>query len=89
MSAQATAAEPGSQVSRSWDARLARFVDRWAVPVFTAIAIGYLVLPIAVMILFSFNDPPGKFNFVWGELSLAAWLNPSGASAWPPRWPPA
>ena len=78
MSAQAAAVEPGGKVNRSWDARLARLVDRWAVPVFTALAIGYLVLPIGVMILFSFNDPPGKFNFVWGELSLAAWLNPLG-----------
>jgi len=31
-----------------------------------------------VMIAFSFNDPPGRFNFVWGELSLAAWANPFG-----------
>jgi spermidine/putrescine transport system permease protein len=78
MSAQATATAPGRQANRSWGAHLARLVDRWAVPVFAALAIGYLVLPIAVMILFSFNDPPGKFNFVWGELSLDAWLNPLG-----------
>ena len=30
------------------------------------------------MIVFSFNDPPGRFNFVWGEFSLAAWQNPFG-----------
>jgi spermidine/putrescine transport system permease protein len=30
------------------------------------------------MIAFSFNDPPGRFNFVWGEFSLAAWANPFG-----------
>jgi spermidine/putrescine transport system permease protein len=51
---------------------------RWAVPLFTAAAIAYLLIPIAVMIIFSFNDPPGRFNFVWGELSLDAWLNPFG-----------
>ncbi len=45
-------------------------------PVFTALAIGYLLVPIVVMIAFSFNDPPGRFNFVWGELSLAAWERP-------------
>ena len=38
----------------------------------------YLALPILVMIAFSFNDPPGTFNFVWGEFSLAAWQNPFG-----------
>ena len=34
--------------------------------------------PILEMILFSFNDPPGRFNFVWGEFSTAAWANPFG-----------
>jgi len=53
-------------------------VDRWAVPAFTALVIGYLLLPVAIMIAFSFNDPPGRFNFVWGEFSLAAWGNPLG-----------
>ena len=53
-------------------------INRWIVPVFTAAAIFYLLVPILVMILFSFNDPPGRFNFVWGEFSLAAWANPFG-----------
>jgi spermidine/putrescine transport system permease protein len=53
-------------------------IDRWVVPVFTAAALFYLLVPILVMIAYSFNDPPGRFNFVWGELSLAAWLNPFG-----------
>ena len=39
------------------------------------LAIGYLLVPIVIMIVFSFNDPPGR-NFVWGEFSLDAWLNP-------------
>ena len=47
-----------------------------AVPAFTAVAILYLLLPIIVMIIFSFNDPPGRFNFVWGRFSLAAWESP-------------
>jgi spermidine/putrescine transport system permease protein len=55
-----------------------RLVDRWLLPVFTLFAVAYLLLPIAVMIVFSFNDPPGKFNFTWGEFSLAAWANPVG-----------
>ena len=36
------------------------------------------MVPIIVMIAFSFNDPPGRFNFVWGEFSMDAWLNPFG-----------
>ncbi len=58
------------------EGRFAAFLRRWAVPVFTASALVYLMLPIAVMIAFSFNDPPGRFNFVWGNLSLEAWLHP-------------
>jgi spermidine/putrescine transport system permease protein len=58
--------------------RAARAVDRVGLRLYTALAIGYLLLPIAVMIVFSFNDPPNKFNFTWGTFSLAAWLNPIG-----------
>ena len=53
-------------------------VNRFVVPAFTAAALLYLLVPIIVMIAFSFNDPPGRFNFVWGEFSLDAWLNPFG-----------
>ena len=70
--------EAGRPISRPWDQRMARFVDRWAVPVFMILAIGYLILPITIIIVFSFNDPPGRFNFVWGEFSLDAWRNPLG-----------
>jgi spermidine/putrescine transport system permease protein len=56
-----------------------RWIDRFGVPAFTVLAILYLLLPIAVMIAFSFNDPPARFNFIWGEPSLAAWGNPLGA----------
>ncbi len=51
-------------------------LDRWLLPVYTVLAIAYLMIPIAVMIAFSFNDPVGKFNFVWNEFSLDAWANP-------------
>jgi spermidine/putrescine transport system permease protein len=58
---------------------IGRFFQRFGVPVWTVLVLAYLLLPIAVMILFSFNDPPGRFNFIWGEPSLAAWQNPVGA----------
>src|SRR6185295_7898398 len=41
-------------------------------------AIVYLMLPVAVMALFSFNDPPGKSNLTWHAFSFDAWLNPFG-----------
>ncbi len=55
-----------------------RLLNRWVIPAFTVFAIAFILLPIIVMIVFSFNDPPGRFNFVWGQFSLAAWQNPFG-----------
>ncbi|MEP7158641.1 MAG: ABC transporter permease [Chloroflexota bacterium] len=40
-------------------------LSRAALPVFTAAAVVYLFLPIAVMIAFSFNDPRGRQNITW------------------------
>jgi len=76
------AATPGAiaTAGRRAPRSVGRLVDRWALPTFTVIAIGYLLVPIAVMILFSFNDYQGKFNFVWHGFTLQAWLNPL---AWP------
>jgi spermidine/putrescine transport system permease protein len=59
---------------------IGRRVGRWALPVFTAVAIGYLLIPIVVMIIFSFNDYEGKFNFIWSGFTLKAWSQPL---AWP------
>ena len=56
-----------------------RWLGRNALYVYTAAAIVYLMLPIAVMIVFSFNDPVGKSNFTWVGFTLDAWLNPFGA----------
>ena len=36
----------------------------------------YLFLPIFVIILFSFNDPKGKFNYSWQGFTLKSWLDP-------------
>ena len=46
--------------------------------VYLVFAILYLMLPVAVMALFSFNDPPGKSNVAWHGFSLDAWLHPFG-----------
>ena len=41
-----------------------------------ALVLLYLFLPIAVIVLYSFNEPVGKFNFVWKSFSLDAWAHP-------------
>ncbi|HEY6058329.1 MAG TPA: ABC transporter permease [Candidatus Limnocylindrales bacterium] len=63
---------------RSLAQRAARFLDRYLLLVYTAFAVAYLMLPIVVMALFSFNDPIGKSNFVWRSFTLKAWANPFG-----------
>ena len=42
---------------------------------YAAMAFAYLLLPIGVVILFSFNDPAGRFNYVWRGFTLDNWLN--------------
>ena len=36
----------------------------------------YLFLPIFVIVLFSFNDPAGKFNYTWQGFTLENWADP-------------
>jgi spermidine/putrescine transport system permease protein len=43
------------------------------------LAFVYLLLPNLVVVLFSFNDPAGRFNYTWQHFSVHAWLNPCGA----------
>ncbi len=54
-------------------ARAWRFVKRHTLTVYAALAFIYLLLPIAVVILFSFNDPVGRFNYVWQGFTLDNW----------------
>lgn len=45
------------------------------------LALGYLFLPIFVIVLFSFNEPKGKFNAVWQQFTLENWLHPFSDTA--------
>jgi spermidine/putrescine transport system permease protein len=63
--------------------RLARLVDRWLLPLYVIFVTAYLILPVAVMIVFSFNDPTGRSNLNWREFSIDAWLNPLGRPGLP------
>jgi len=36
----------------------------------------YLFVPVFVIVLYSFNKPEGRFNFVWKSFSLDAWRDP-------------
>jgi spermidine/putrescine transport system permease protein len=47
--------------------------------VYAGLALLYLLFPIAIIILFSFNDTTSKFNFVWEGFTLDHWKDPFAA----------
>jgi spermidine/putrescine transport system permease protein len=74
----AAAGELEIRGSRSTRDRLSRRADHLALYFLTGFAILYLLLPVVVIVLFSFNDPAGKKNFVWQGFTLKYWLDPLG-----------
>jgi spermidine/putrescine transport system permease protein len=50
-------------------------IRRHALTAYAALAFVYLLLPIAVVIVFSFNDPKGRFNYVWQGFTLDNWIH--------------
>jgi spermidine/putrescine transport system permease protein len=46
--------------------------------IYAGLALLYLLVPIAIILVFSFNEPRGRFNFIWQEFSLDAWTDPFG-----------
>ncbi len=63
------------RVRPSLAARIWRIVARHALTAYALLAVGYLMLPIAVVILFSFNHPTGRFNYIWHSFTLDNWLH--------------
>jgi spermidine/putrescine transport system permease protein len=51
------------------------FVRRHLLTAYAILAFVYLLLPIAVVIAFSFNDPKGRFNYVWQGFTLDNWIH--------------
>jgi spermidine/putrescine transport system permease protein len=49
-----------------------------AVNIFAALALFYMLAPIVVIAVFSFNNPTGRFNFEWVGFTLDAWKDPFG-----------
>jgi spermidine/putrescine transport system permease protein len=54
------------------------FVRRHLLTVYSILFFAYLLLPIAVVVLFSFNHPAGKFNYVWQGFTWDNWLHWDG-----------
>jgi spermidine/putrescine transport system permease protein len=49
------------------------FVKHHILTVYSILFFGYLLLPIGVVVLFSFNHPTGKFNYTWQGFTWDNW----------------
>ena len=71
----AAAGEAAGPAARDAERAVRPLLDRYLLLVYTGLAVVYLMLPVVVIALFSFNDPAGQSNFVWQGFTLDAWLN--------------
>jgi spermidine/putrescine transport system permease protein len=53
-------------------------VKHHVLTVYSLLAFVYLMLPIGIVIAFSFNNPKGRFNYVWSGFTLDNWKNWDG-----------
>ena len=59
-----------SALSRAWT-----FVRRHVLTAYSILFFAYLMLPIAVVIVFSFNRPKGRFNYTWEHFTIGNWTH--------------
>ena len=64
----ATAAAGARNLAGVW-----AFVRHHVLTVYSLLAFTYLMLPIGVVVMFSFNHPSGKFNYVWQGFTWSNW----------------
>jgi len=51
-------------------------IRSWGLGVWSVLALLYLFIPVFIVILFSFNDNKGRFNFTWQGFTLDHWKDP-------------
>jgi spermidine/putrescine transport system permease protein len=56
--------------TRAW-----RWLREHAVNIVAGLVILYLLIPIAVIFVFSFNDPAGRYNYTWVGFTFEHWLH--------------
>ncbi|HKA66671.1 MAG TPA: ABC transporter permease [Solirubrobacterales bacterium] len=56
--------------TRSW-----RWLREHAVNIVAGLVVLYLLIPIAVIFVFSFNDPAGRYNYTWVGFTFEHWLH--------------
>ena len=55
-----------------------RWLREHAVQIVGVLVVLYMLIPIAVIFAFSFNDPAGRYNFTWVGFTLDHWTNAFG-----------
>jgi spermidine/putrescine transport system permease protein len=55
-----------------------RWLREHAVAIVAGLIIAYTLIPILVILVFSFNDPTGRYNFTWVGFTLEHWENAFG-----------
>jgi spermidine/putrescine transport system permease protein len=62
-------------VRRGAAARAWRWLREHAVNIVAGLVVLYLLIPIAVILLFSFNDPQGRYNYTWVGFTFSHWAH--------------
>lgn len=52
-----------------------RWLREHAVNIVAGLVVLYLLVPIAVILLFSFNDPQGRYNYTWVGFTFSHWAH--------------
>ncbi len=55
-----------------------RLVRHHVLTAYAFLAFAYLLVPIGVVVMFSFNQPKGRFNYTWQGFTLDNWRNWDG-----------
>jgi|SRR5438876_1453132 len=73
-----TTAAPGYVRRESAFRRAWTWLRQHALNIYAGLAIAYLLIPIAIIIFFSFNNPTGRYNYTWVGFTLDHWRNVFG-----------
>jgi spermidine/putrescine transport system permease protein len=60
---------------RSSMSRMFAFVRRHILTLYALLAFTYLLVPVVVVVLFSFNNPAGRFNYTWQGFTFNNWVH--------------
>ena len=66
----------GSLGAETGAARAWRWLREHAVNIVAVLVLVYLLIPIVLIFVFSFNNPAGRYNFTWVGFTLKHWAHP-------------